>query len=432
MDGKGGASYRPVPLFSDTRYSGFRCYNKTKLCCVDSTLMRTNLKLAIVASEVPFPPVSGARMDIWNRMVALSRRDVSVHLTTWADECVSEEHLKQLNRHVDSLTVYRRNRTPWHDLHPRYPTPVASRILPRASYKAELKKLRPISPDIVFLDQLGGAVLALDLADDLNTRLVYRSHNVEYQYMQELFLAERRLVRKALLLNSIWKTKSVERLVRACSSRIFEISAENLEAWQEDAETAKATVLNYCLHPDNHFGSVPRHANCPIDVLYVGNLHTPNNVLGLKWFASRVAPLLEGSYIVVAGSNPARKLCDTLRNANVEVIANPEEVQGLYDRARVLINPVWHGSGVNIKTVELLATGKPLVSTSAGTRGLLSQLRRHVGVTDNPEDFANFVLERLNDGFSPSQQANIASEYGEDNVIRLIKNLQALSDVGGC
>jgi glycosyltransferase involved in cell wall biosynthesis len=168
--------------------------------------------------------------------------------------------------------------------------------------------------------------------------------------------------------------------------------------------------------------------------LYVGNLHTRNNIFGLKWFARRVAPLLEGLYVVVAGSRPARsrparQLCDTLRKANVEVIANPEEVQGLYDRARVLINPIWHGSGVNIKTVELLATGKPLVSTSAGTRGLVKQLHRHVGVADNPEDFATLVLERLDDGFSPSQQGDVAREYGEENIIRLIEDLHALSDV---
>lgn len=352
-----------------------------------------------------------------------------MHLTTWADECVSEEHIRQLNRHVDSLTVYRRNRAPSIALHPRYPGIVVSRILPRASYKAELKKLGQFSPDVVLLDQLGGAVLASNLADDLSIPLVYRSHNVEYQYMRELSSSEPRLLRKALLFVDIRRTKSVEQLVRARSSRILEISAEDRKAWQEDAEAAKARILNYCLHPDSDFGSAPRHVGRTIDVLYVGNLHTPNNIAGLEWFARRVAPLLEGSYIVVAGSKPARRICDTLRKANVEVMANPEEVQNLYDRARVLINPVWHGSGVNIKTVELLATGKPLVSTSAGTRGLVEQLHRRVGVADDPEDFATLVLERLDDGFSPSQQGDVVREYGEENIIRLLEDLQALSGI---
>jgi glycosyltransferase involved in cell wall biosynthesis len=371
-------------------------------------------------------------MDIWNRLVALSRRDVSVHLTTWADDIVSEEHLKQLNRYVDSLTIYRRNRFPLGALHPKYPTIVVSRRLPQASYKTELKKLRQISPDVVFLDQLGGAVLALDLAADLNTPLVYRSHNVEYQYMKELFLAERGVMRKALLFTNIWRTKSVERLVRGRSCRIFEISEEDRKAWQEDAGTAKTSVLNYCLHPDIAFGSAPQHADRTIDVLYVGNLLTSNNVFGLKWFATRVAPLLEGLYIVVAGSWPTSQFCDTMRKANVEVIPNPKEVRSLYNRARVLINPVWHGSGVNIKTVELVATGKPLVSTSVGTRGLVRQLLRHVGVADNPEDFATMVLERLDHGFSPSQQENVAREYGEENIIGLVEELQALTSAAEC
>jgi glycosyltransferase involved in cell wall biosynthesis len=280
---------------------------------------------------------------------------------------------------------------------------------------------------VVFLDALSGAVLAMSLAKDLNLPLVYRSQNVQYQYMKALFMAERKKIRKAALFLNIWRDKAVERHVRSGSSRVYDIASEDRDVWQEQTTTANSRVLNYFLHPDTNLARREQYVDEVLDGLFVGNLHTPNNVFGLGWFAKNVAPLLGGLRIVVAGAKPTQKLRNTLHDARIEVIADPEEVQYLYDQARVLINPVHHSSGVNVKMIETLSTGKPVVSTSAGTRGLAKPLLPHVGVADDPEGFAKLILERVSSGRSRRQQDDVIREYSWENVTVLIEDLKEIS-----
>ena len=386
------------------------------------------MKILLVTFTFPYPPNDGCNLDRWNRIVALSRRGISIHLVTWLDkQPLTEEQLKASYTCCDSVSVYQRNRAPYLALHPKYPTAEVSRLLPKDAYEVELRKCERISPDIVFLDTFIGASVGMSLAQDLDIPLVYRSHNVEYQYEIQLFLAQRNPIRKVFHLSNIWRKKRLEQHVRNFSSLIYDISAEDRDAWRDHPSAPKAKVLSFYLHPDEKYTSITSDDSTnDIDVLYVGNLRTPNNVFGLKWFARELVPLLKGLSITVAGSKPTPEIYNAFSRANVEVIADPEEVLPLYRRARVLVNPIWHGSGLNIKMVEALATGKPVVSTSVGTRGLSERLRAHVHVADDPKSFASAVLRHCDDGVSARQQNDVAKEHSWIKVAALIRDFNEL------
>ena len=75
------------------------------------------MRILLVAHEVPYPPVHGGRMDTWNRIVALSRVGVSIDLVRWVDEAVVCDHLDRIREHVDSVTLYARNRVSLKAMH---------------------------------------------------------------------------------------------------------------------------------------------------------------------------------------------------------------------------------------------------------------------------------------------------------------------------
>lgn len=386
------------------------------------------LRIFLIAHEIPYPPTDGGKVDRWNRIVALSRWGVSVHLTTWSDQDVTTHQLEMLNTHCDSATIHPRNRAPLLALHPRYTTAAVSRILPPEKYKAELRRAQNISPDIIFLDGMSGSALGMALARALDIPVVYRSHNVEYRYLMQLLSAEQKLSKKALFTSNILRARLLEGRVMDYSSSIYHISPEDRDAWRNHPSASKAKVLNFYLHPDEEYTAITADTSVyDIDVLYVGNLHTPNNVFGLKWFAREIVPLLKGLRLVIAGSKPTSEIYGALNRANnVQVIANPKEVLPLYRRARVLVNPVWHGSGLNIKMVEALATGKPVVSTSVGTRGLIKHLRAHVHVANDAESFASAILGYPGKSFSARQQDDVAKEHGWTNVAALVQDLNKI------
>ena len=66
-----------------------------------------------------------------------------------------------------------------------------------------------------------------------------------------------------------------------------------------------------------------------------------------------------------------------------------------YAKATLVINPIWVGTGLKIKTVEALARRKPLVTTMKGVEGLNSECKKACVVSTDEEDFLKNVIRLL-------------------------------------
>ena len=78
-----------------------------------------------------------------------------------------------------------------------------------------------------------------------------------------------------------------------------------------------------------------------------------------------------------------------------------DRVDTFYESIQVAVVPLRRGTGVSVKVLEALAFGKPIVSTHAGVRGLAPERIAGVAVTDDPEEFAAAVVERLDPNPAP-------------------------------
>ena len=116
-------------------------------------------------------------------------------------------------------------------------------------------------------------------------------------------------------------------------------------------------------------------------LLFVGSSYAPN-VDGLSWLLREVWPRLAARGLVldvVGGVGPALRqaaessavqstACSSAAGVRIHGVVADLEV--FYDAADLVLNPVRHGSGLKIKSVEALSRGLPLVSTPHGVRGL--------------------------------------------------------------
>jgi glycosyltransferase involved in cell wall biosynthesis len=86
-----------------------------------------------------------------------------------------------------------------------------------------------------------------------------------------------------------------------------------------------------------------------------------------------------------------------LNTPNAELSADVAEPLAYLRSAAVAVNPAVSGSGVNIKLVDYLAVGLPVVSTTRGVRGLNLTAGSDLAVADKPEVFAAQVVTLLSD-----------------------------------
>ncbi|WP_156445660.1 glycosyltransferase, partial [Sphingomonas sp. CCH9-F2] len=89
---------------------------------------------------------------------------------------------------------------------------------------------------------------------------------------------------------------------------------------------------------------------------------------------------------------PPAALAQRVAAAGAELVADPRDAAPLFARARVMMNPILHGSGVNIKTVDMLATGRTVVTTTKGARGLPAEVVAELRTDDTPEGFADLIV----------------------------------------
>jgi glycosyltransferase involved in cell wall biosynthesis len=129
-------------------------------------------------------------------------------------------------------------------------------------------------------------------------------------------------------------------------------------------------------------------------LLFVGSAN-PINIQGLEWFIAAVLPKIQADMpnceLAIAG--PAGR--ERRWPNGVIALGQVESLEKAYAEATVIVNPVLFGTGLAVKSIEALGFGKPLVTTTAGARGLGAEFSSALSIAQNENEFAQSVLRLL-------------------------------------
>jgi glycosyltransferase involved in cell wall biosynthesis len=380
------------------------------------------LRLTILMTDSPYPANHGGRVDRWDRLRGLASLGVHIQLVVWTGaEGLSPTALGALQEQCTSVIVLRRQRRirGFLRLHP--PGRLDSYVPSRRDLHSLEVAVKDFRADWIVADGIETSLLAQRLAALTGARLAYRSQNIEYVYWR----FQRQLAKGLGKLPFLLAEPGMERAERALREKadlVLDISESDLSWWAARLDTRNAVAL-----PPT-FVQVPEVPSAPvptdIDISFTGGLYAPNNVQGLEWYLDLVAPrvrtlLGRSPRCVFAGASPSTTLLDRCRTMEVECVANPASLSDIRRRSCVLVNPVQHSSGVNIKMLEMLAIGRPIVSTPAGVHGLPAALRVGTTVRPDPDGFAQAIVDAVRSPATSSADENIAALDRECGVWRL-------------
>lgn len=392
------------------------------------------LRVTIVAFEIPYPPVHGGRLDVWRRMKAMARMGVEIQLIGWSKELPRAEEEAALHQHARLV-----HRLPFRGglmgtalralALTRFPLEVTSRLCLGQSWQRLKRSVEAFRPHLVIADQLHSGAVALRLNAELGLPLIYRSHNIEHRYwarMRGSALGIDKLFRSLSLLH----LKSYEmNMLRRCDA-FFDISAEDLAFWHAAGFRHGAVLPPLIEFPEPVTGG---GAGREYDVVFLGNLHSANNVEGLLWFLREVMPILQKAVpnvnVLLAGSRPVDALVEACSEAsNVHLLADPDQAAPVYRSGRVLINPVATGSGVALKSLDMLAAARPIVSISKGVTGLPAQAMAAFRLADGAKAFADAIARALAESDPVlSDPARLHEIFGTAQVSAFLQRIEAVA-----
>jgi len=137
-------------------------------------------------------------------------------------------------------------------------------------------------------------------------------------------------------------------------------------------------------------------------LIFTGNMGYEPNEEAVLWFSAKVWPLLRAKrrYLrwQIVGARPTPRVRGLHRpEEGVSVLGQVPDLIAHLNRATVSVCPLRTGSGIQIKVLEALAAGTPVVATSIANRGVQAEPGRHLLIADDPQPFADAVLRLLDD-----------------------------------
>jgi len=302
----------------------------------------------------------------------------------------------------------------------RRPYVVASRPTP----KDLASKIEQLAPD-------GDAVIAFSykvselgriLAEQLRLPALLRQHNLEGNYHKALAASAKPPRSWAISWEACRIDRDERRLEHASwLNAIADISAADARIRSQRATVPVVHVPSFAFgrgNDDNE--SSWQRPSSPV-VIFVGALDVPTNYDAIAWLADKVWPLIKArvptARLQVVGRRPTpavRGLVDRTRDA--ELHADVSDPKTYLRRASVAVNPAVSGSGVNIKLVEYLAVGVPVVSTTRGMAGLDLRVSEDLLVGDAPADFAEHILRLL----TSEETASRVAAAGHQSATRIL------------
>jgi glycosyltransferase involved in cell wall biosynthesis len=186
---------------------------------------------------------------------------------------------------------------------------------------------------------------------------------------------------------------------------------------------------------------VPSPSNTHCSLVFTGKMDFRPNVDAVLWFYREVLPLIRrkvpDTHFYIVGQSPHRRVLRLADDPAVTVTGYVDDVRPYIAGACVYVVPLRIGGGTRLKVLEAMAMGKPIVSTSLGCEGFEGLAPgRELSIADSPEDFAQQVIELLEDASRRERLGQAARRFVEERydwqlIVPRLEQIYAKLDVGG-
>jgi glycosyltransferase involved in cell wall biosynthesis len=260
-------------------------------------------------------------------------------------------------------------------------TPYTSAKYYSRAYVQAAERALAAHPDAVILDH-AHMLFALERASRPLPPLVFLTHNAEGKMYAENAAAARPGLARWANARESRKIGGFESALASRSRQTWVLTEADARYVRELCPGADVRTLEVASMIAPAADPAPEPA---CDVALIGSWTWRPNGLGLEWFADEVVPRLPPGMTVEVAGGGAEWLRG--RHRNVTVRGFVPDARAFMRRARVVAVPSVAGGGVQVKTLDAVACGVPVVATSVAARGLRG-LPDSVAIADEPARFA--------------------------------------------
>ena len=292
--------------------------------------------------------------------------------------------------------------------------------------------------DVIVCDFLAAAAM---IPWNSPTPKVLFTHNVEALIWKRHYAVARNAFWKAVCWREYRATALTEQRYLNLADHVLTVSETDRDFFARKIQRTKISVVPTGVDLD-FFRAAEHEEEESNTLVFTGSMDWMPNQDGILYFVNEILPRIRkripSTSLLVVGRSPSHQIMELSRKTEgIHVTGTVEDIRPHVRRGTVYIVPLRVGSGTRLKIFEAMAMGKAVVSTSIGAEGLPVQSGRDIFIADDPEQFANAVVELLQDPvrrreLGQAARQLVAERHGWDSVVRHFESaLQASVDRGG-
>lgn len=144
------------------------------------------------------------------------------------------------------------------------------------------------------------------------------------------------------------------------------------------------------------------------DVFFIG-FRNSFNIEGLEWFIEKVYPLLNKNLKILFVGSATNDI--KVKYENIDVFPFVPDLEEIYANVKVVICPMFQGTGMKVKVVEAMSRGLPVVCNERGVDGLPDKSMCGCLVTQEADIFAGYINKLTEDEEFYGEISNKTMEY---------------------
>jgi polysaccharide biosynthesis protein PslH len=234
-------------------------------------------------------------------------------------------------------------------------------------------------------------------------RLIALSHNIEHELYFDTARQAKRPVERWIYNREAHLVQKLENRLAALSRQVWTLTRHDAGYFARQPNHGKVRAFD--LPP----GLAPASSHAKtFDIGLIGSWAWKPNLEGLQWFLEQVYPLLpESLSIHVAGRGADRLMAKYPR---IKYCGFVPDAQVFMAQARVVAIPTLTGGGVQIKTLDAIASGSSIVATTIALRGITNPPAT-VQIANTAQDFAEYLIDQSAALVIPSHRDHAATWF---------------------
>ncbi|MDE6150607.1 MAG: glycosyltransferase [Prevotella sp.] len=261
---------------------------------------------------------------------------------------------------------------------------------------AAIQMLRLNDYDFCIFDHNCIAGTLVDVCKAEGVKTVVLNHNCELEYYRDNHPS---LLNRLLLLPVVRRNE--KRAYQCCDFNIF-LTKEDEELFAQlygKSETVKVVGGCFMKKGEQIDGTALKPFNRQkLKMVISGTIGNVQNLDGINYFLNELYPCVPKDVdVVIAGKNPPAELVDRLKEfRNIELIANPKDMNAIVSGCDIFLCPARLGGGVKIRVMDGLRNGLPVLAHSVSARGYHAfELEEVMAEFESKEQFAKSLHKML-------------------------------------